>query len=80
MKKSKTEILDQYYVNKSDIALLLGIPRTKAALIFQEIDREEEKNPFRAHQGKVPLERVLNLAGVNYKFLTRQVRGGKENG
>lgn len=73
--KTKADILASYYVNKKDIERLLEIPRKKASAIFEEIDREEQKNPFRAHESKVPLIAVLNLTGVNYAFLTRQVRG-----
>ena len=77
--KTKADILAQYYVNKHDIQVLLEIPRAKAHAIFEAVDREEEKNPFRGHQSKVPLMDVLNLTGVNYGFLTRQVRGKERN-
>lgn len=71
--KARQEILTQYYVNRSDIQILLGIPREKARELFEIVDREEQKKRFRAHESKVPLTDVLNTAGVGYAFLKKQI-------
>ena len=72
--KTRREIIEQYYVNVSDIHTLLRIPRAKARELFMEVDREEREKPFRAHNNKVPLPRILNLADVNLGFLMKQIR------
>lgn len=71
--KTRKEIAGQYYVNRSDIQILLGIPRRKARDLFEMVDKEERKKRFRAHESKVPLVDVLNAAGVGFSFLMKQI-------
>lgn len=79
MKKKKTreEIATQCYVNVTDIQRLLGISRPKAKEIYDRVSEEEETKPFRVEYTKVPLHRVLDLTGINYGFMMRQIRGSK---
>lgn len=72
--KTRQEILEQSYVNISDIKTLLMLPKDKAKLIFEEIDKEESKKQFRAHENKVPLNKVLKLLEINYSFLEKQIK------
>lgn len=72
--KTRQEILEQSYVNISDIKALLMLPKDKAKLIFEEIDKEESKKQFRAHENKVPLNKVLKLLEINYSFLEKQIK------
>lgn len=72
--KTRKEILQEYYVNTSDIQRLMHIPRKKAKEIFEAVDTEEQSKQFRAHYTKVPLDKVLNYAGVNYQFLLKQIK------
>lgn len=71
----RREILSKPYVNITDIQILLQLPKEKARLIFYEIDDEEKKKMFRAHENKVPLHSVLKLLGINYSFLEKQIKG-----
>lgn len=71
--KARAELIRQYYVNISEIKELLQIPRRNAEALFREIDKQEERKPFRAHY-KVPLMDVLKLAGVDYGFLSEQIK------
>lgn len=75
MRKTRKEILGEYYVNAKDIQRLLRISYPKALQIFKEIDEQEEAKRFRAHERKVPLVDCLNYAGVDYYFLRKQVEG-----
>lgn len=71
--KTRQEIITRYYLNASEIQRLLGIPREKAREAFEQIDKQERQKRFRAHEGKVPLPSVLELMGINYQFLARQI-------
>ena len=71
--KRREDILSQPFVNISDIKTLLQIPRDSAREIYRKCDEEESKREYRAHVNKVPLQRVLQIAGVSYSFLSKQI-------
>ena len=71
--KTRKDIITQYYVNRTEIQTLLGIPREKARELFEIVDTEERKKRFRAHETKVPLNEVLNTAGISLSFLIKQI-------
>lgn len=71
--KTRKDIITQYYVNRTEIQTLLGIPREKARELFEIVDTEERKKRFRAHEAKVPLNEVLNTAGISLSFLIKQI-------
>lgn len=74
---NRQEIINKYYVTKKDIQVLLGVNFETAKKLYDHADQEEAKNEYRAHQSKVPLKAILAAAGVDYKFLRRQIEQEK---
>ena len=73
--RTRREIIAEYYVNAKDLQRLLRISYKNALRLFREIEEQEEKKRFRAHERKVPLVDCLKLAGVEYYFLKEQIEG-----
>ena len=71
--KTRKEILQQPFVNISDIKRLLQLPRDKAKEIYLKCDEEESKKQYRAHVNKVPLQNALRVAGISYSFIKKQI-------
>lgn len=64
--KSQIEVLSQIYLNRSDIALMLGCSRQVANRIYAEADRiDSEELKFRAYTTKVRRLSVEKAAGIS---------------
>ena len=72
MKKTKKDILNQYYVSQTDIQRLLGISYKHAKKVFDILIAQQDEE-FRIYDRKVPLKDVLGLMRINYNFLRKQV-------
>lgn len=72
--KTRSEILGQSYLNRTDIQRLLECSRSVANRIFAEADREDARLPFRAYPTKVRLKSVLKVAGLDYGMLQKQIK------
>lgn len=63
--KSQIEVLSQVFLNRSDIALMLGCSRRVANRIYAEADRiDNEELKFRAYITKVRKSSVEKAAGI----------------
>lgn len=63
--KSQIEVLTQVYLNRSDIAVMLGCSRQVASRIYAEADRiDNEELKFRAYVTKVRKTSVERAAGI----------------
>ena len=76
--QKRTKILQSYYVNAGEIKRLLNISGESARVLFHVVDEEERQRKYRAHMNKVPLKRVLELAGIDYAFLLKQCKEEEE--
>lgn len=73
--KTRREILKDAYIRKTHIAVLLGVPRSTANKLYQiadEIDNEQ-LGAWRVEPQKVRMKTLLRVAGIDYKFLERQI-------
>lgn len=87
-KKSRAELANSFYVNRSDIASLLDISRSHAYRMFaeaQRTDRNELKQNY-YNENNVRLSTVLRVAGISDEELKKKVSasqasntGTKEN-
>ena len=71
--KTRDEVLEQVYLNKTDIAILLGITRAKAGKLF-DLAKEVEFNQFSPYESKVRMNTVLGVAGITFSQLERQIK------
>lgn len=74
--KSRLELLSVMYLNTSEIARLLDIPRPRAKRIF-DIAMHEDKAQLGTRQiydTKVRLKTVMAVAGINYNLLSKQIK------
>lgn len=80
-KRTRTELLHTQYLNTSEIARLLEIPRTRAKKIFTIAIAEDKRQlgTRQIYDTKVRIKTVLDVAGLNYNLLARQVEGKTTN-
>lgn len=79
-KKSRTELLSEFYLNKAEIGYLFGLPYYRAVKVFnlaQEKDKAELQNRI-IYDYKVRLTSALNVQGLTYSQLERQIKGAPE--
>ena len=64
------------YLNRTDIAVLLGIGDQKAGRLYKAADKidAEQLASFRIEPHKVRTTTVCKLAGVNLKLLQMQIK------
>ena len=73
--KTRSEILQQVYLTKADIQRLMQVSYPVAVKIFDKalaIDRSELQ--FRHWETRVRLQTVLNINGVTYTQLEKQIK------
>lgn len=75
-KKSRTELLGTVYLNISEIAILLDVPKAVARKIYvksQAIDREQ-LGDFWVYENKVRIGSVTKVSGISLQTLERQIK------
>lgn len=75
-KKSRAELLSALYLNISEIAVLLDVPRPVARKIYvksQAIDKEQ-LGDFWIYQNKVRIGSVAKVSGTSIQALERQIK------
>ena len=79
--KSRESLLSTVYLNRSEIARLLDIPRPRANKIFALAMKEDKRQLGERHlyDTKVRIKTVLDVAGVNYNLLARQIKAEQES-
>lgn len=73
--KTRSEILQQVYLTKADIQRLMKVSYPVAVKIFDKalaIDQSELQ--FRPWETRVRLQTVLNINGVTYTQLEKQIK------
>ena len=77
--KTREKIAIQFYLNTTDIAVLIGCSWQNAKRLFDEANKvDDEELPFRVEPLKVRMHTVLKLAGISQKQLDRIVQGTKK--
>lgn len=79
-KKTREELLKEFYVSKTEIADLFAIPYCRAKKVFrlaQEKDKAELKDRV-IYDTKVRLNSALNVQGFTYNQIERQIKGAPE--
>lgn len=70
----KDEIAMRYYINKSQIARLLGISREQARVIYDEAEKRDAERfkDFRPEPSKVRTRTVCSVYGINYEEVQKR--------
>lgn len=77
--KTREKIATQFYLNTSDIKLLIGCGWYNAKRLFDEANKvDDEELPFRVEPLKVRTQTVLKLAGIKQSQLDKLVQGTKK--
>lgn len=79
--KTRLEVFQQTYLNRSEIELLLNVSRAVANRTFDianTIDQEQLK--FRTYPKKVRLDTVLKIHHISKTELYRQIKSTPETG
>ena len=77
--KTREKIATQFYLNTTDIMVLIGGSWQNAKRLFNkasEVDNEEL--PFRVEPLKVRTQTVLKLAGISQRQIDRIIQGTKK--
>lgn len=68
--KTREKIAIQFYLNTTDIAVLIGCNWRNAKRLFDEANKvDDEELSFRVEPLKVRMQTVLKLAGISQKQL-----------
>ena len=72
--KTKKQILQQAYINQSELSTLLGIPYQPARKLFKTISKQEDEElgEYRIMSNKVSLKRVLKATHTDLSMLIKQ--------
>lgn len=74
-KRSRQELISMQYLSTTDISKLLVIGYPRAKKIFR-LAYEKDKQELGTHvlyENKVRIKSVLEIAGINYNFLQKQI-------
>lgn len=70
--KTREQIFSQVYLNKRDIGILLQLDRNRASNVFN-LARDIETG-FRPYETKVKLKSVLEVTGIPFSQLEKQLK------
>ena len=71
---SREDILNKPYLNRTDIKMLLDVPRQVAERIYNQADTIDSQMKFRAYPNKVRMQTVLNVQELDYELLKAQIK------
>lgn len=76
MGRHREELLKATYLNQSDIACMLQVPRYQAKKIFdkaKELDEKQLKDLV-IYDTKVRMQSVMKVTGINFNLLQKQIK------
>lgn len=77
--KTREMVATQFYLNTSDIMVLIGCGWYNAKRLFNKANEVDDKElPFRVEPLKVRTQTVIKLAGISQRQLDRIVQGTKK--
>lgn len=77
--KTREKIASQFYLNTTDIMVLIGCSWQNAKRLFNKASEvDDEELPFRVEPLKVRTQTVLKLAGISQRQIDRIVQGTKK--
>ncbi len=65
--KQRKDLLSENYLNKKQIARLLGISPIKARMLYEKADEIDGQMEFRVEENKVRTRTVLRVAGLSFE-------------
>lgn len=75
VKKTRTELTKAYFLNRSEIATLLDVPRPIASRIYalaETLDNNELQ--FRVYETKVSVKSVCSVVGIEHGALVNDIQ------
>ena len=67
-------MLNEPYLNKRQIEILLKVSREVAGRIYNQADMIDDQMKFRAYPNKVRMQTVLNVQELDYELLKAQIK------
>ena len=64
--------MSENYLNRKQIARLLGISVPKARALYEKADEIDSQMEFRVEDNKVRMKSVLRVAGLTYEELKKR--------
>lgn len=64
--KTRKDLLSENYLNRKQIARLLGISVPKARLLYEKANEIDNTMPFRVEDNRVRMKSVLKVAGLTF--------------
>lgn len=71
---SREDILNKPYLNRTDIKMLLDVPRQVAENIFLQADAIDNEMDFRVYPTKVRMQSVLKVTNISWNLLQKQIK------
>lgn len=75
VKKTRTELTKALFLNKSEIATLLDVPRPIASRIYALAETiDNSKLQFRIYDTKVSISAVCSVVGIEHEALVKGIQ------